>query len=143
MNDLKQESFSLKSFLVLVHEKNAGYRAPILAYSDKALAWAHFLDMVANYPGDKTALKLFIVGEFDPLSSTPITLYDDFVEIDSDVAFSSDFFDHYLIESVNKYLTDNENSVYTIALKDPSDSSAVLADALREKLKGGLQNGKK
>lgn len=139
--NLEQLSFSAKSFLVVVYEKDIGYRAPILAYADKALAWAHYLEMVSKYPGDKTQLHLCICGEFDPFSEKPITIYDEFIEITSDVAAASDFFDHYLIDSVNKYLTHNELSVYTIALKDPNDPASVLTQALRDKLLGGVNNG--
>lgn len=139
--NLEQISFSAKSFLVLVREKDVGYRAPVLAYSDKALAWAHYLEMISKYPGDKSKLQLFICGEFDPFSEKPITIYDDFIEITSDVAAASDFFDHYLIDSVNKYLTNNDLSVYTIALKDPNDPASVLAQSLRDKLLGGAENG--
>lgn len=139
--NMEQLSFSAKSFLVVVYEKGVGYRAPVLAYSDKALAWVHYLEMVSKYPGDKSQLHLFICGEFDPFSDKPITVYDDFIEITSDVAAISDFFDHYLIDSVNKYLTHNELSVYTIALKDPYDPASVLTQALRDKLLGGAENG--
>lgn len=138
---MEQISFSAKSFLVVLYEKDAGYRAPVLAYSDKALAWAHYLEMVSKYPGDKSLLHLYICGEFDPFADKPIMIYDEFIEITSDVAVASDFFDHYLIDSVNKYLTNNEFSIYTLALKNPDDPAAVLVQALRDKLSGGAQNG--
>lgn len=139
--EMEQLSFSAKSFLVIVYEKGVGYRAPILAYSDKALAWAHYLEMISKYPGDKSQLHLYICGEFDPFSANPVTIYDDFIEITSDVASASDYFDHYLIDCVNRFLTQNEFSLYTIALKDPNDPATVLAEALRQNLTGGVNNG--
>lgn len=139
--EMEQLTFSAKSFLVIVYEKGIGYRAPILAYNDKALAWAHYLEMVSKYPGDKSQLHLYICGEFDPFSTNPVRIYDDFIEISSDAAADSDYFDHYLIDCVNRFLTQNEFSLYTIALKDPNDPATVLAQALRDNLTGGAKHG--
>ena len=86
---------SLKSYIVLVKDEGAGFRGPFLPYSDLSAAWAHFLEMLAKYPGDTSTFKLFCVGEFYPLKADPIELYPSMIEVTAELASQGELFDHY------------------------------------------------
>lgn len=137
MTDFEQlqiDPSSLKSYVVLVKDEGVGYRGPLLTYSDLACAWSHFVEMLSKYPGDTSSFKLYCVGEFFPLASSPLQIYDEMIEITAERASVDGIFDKYLFDLVDHFFTKNEGSIYKLALKSAEDPDDLLSDELRRSL---------
>lgn len=108
----------IKSYAVVMYVSNLGHTAPKF-YSSLSLAYRAFIDALSKYEGNRDEVRCLCIGEFDHDSGV-CSLYDTAIDVSLDVCDHEAEFDQVLFDMVQTYFTNNEKSMYQLALKIPA-----------------------